>query len=65
MKKYTQRQIKEYIRDHAAEDITNYNFNQMNEFLHARNLEKVAYSSGIYGINAGLLRDCDTGNYSP
>lgn len=61
MRKTTQRTIKNYVKDGAAVDITNYNFDTMKDFLHAHNLEKIAYSSGIYGINGGLLQDRDNG----
>jgi len=33
----------------------------MRDFLHAHSLEKVGYSSGVYGINGGLLQDSKTG----
>ena len=61
MCKYTLREIKNLVSIGAAQNITNYDFNTMNEFLHARNLDKVGYSSGIYGINGGVLKDLTTG----
>lgn len=61
MKKYTQSQLKALVRSGAAENITNYNFTQMNEFLHAHSLDKIGYSSGVYGLNGGLMKDTQTG----
>lgn len=61
MKKYTQREIKRLASSGAAHDITTYNFNQMRDFLAAHSLEKIGISRGVYGINAGLLKDAETG----
>lgn len=61
MLKLTQKEIKNYVFFGVAKDVTNYDFDHMEKFLHAHDLEKVAYSSWIYGINAGLLRDRSTG----
>lgn len=61
MKKNTQKALRELVRLGAAESITNYNFSQMNEFLHSHDLDKIGYSSGVYGINGGLLQDTKTG----
>lgn len=61
MKKTTQSTIKSYVRTGAAVDITNYSFETMRDFIHAHSLEKIAYSSGLYGINGGLLQDRDSG----
>ena len=61
MKKYTQRQLKDLARTGAAQDVTRYGFQEMNQFREGRRLDKIGYSSGVYGINGGLLRDMDTG----
>lgn len=61
MQKYTQKALRELVRLGAAENITSYNFSQMKDFLHSHSLEKVGYSSGVYGINGGLLQDTQTG----
>lgn len=61
MRKYTQKALRELVAIGAAESITNYNFEQMNEFLHAHSLDKIGYSSGVYGLNGGLLQDTKTG----
>lgn len=63
MEKYTQKQIKSFVKNGFAEDITRKNFEELNEFRETCDLEKVGYSVGIYGINAGLLRDRITNNY--
>lgn len=61
IRKMTQKQIKDYVRDGAAIDITNYGFDEMKDFPHSHDLDKIAVSRGIYGINGGLLQDRDTG----
>ena len=61
MRKETLKVIKSYISDNAAVNITGYSFAEMNKFLTDHNIEKVAYSCGVYGINGGLLRDITTG----
>ena len=61
MKKYTQRTIKQYVKDGAAVDLTNYGFEDMRDFLHSHSLDRIAYSAGVYGINGGLMRDRQSG----
>lgn len=60
MKKYTQRQLKELVNQGIAIDITNYSFTQTNELLNNINIEKIAYSRGINGLNGGLFKDNKT-----
>lgn len=61
MKKYTKKAINDFVAMRIAKDITNYNFEQTKNFYHEHDLEKIGYSTGLYGINAGLLKDCKTG----
>ena len=61
MRKTTQKVIKNYIVDGVAVDITAYTFEQTKDFLKKHTIEKVAYSSGMYGINAGLIQDVASG----
>lgn len=61
MKKYSQKELKELVKLGVAKDITNYSFLQVKDFKNSRTLDKVGYSCGTYGINAGLLMDCNTG----
>lgn len=61
MKKTTQSTIKGYVRTGSAVDITSYDFEKMRDFLHAHSLEKIAYSSGVYGINGGIVQDRESG----
>lgn len=61
MRKYTQRKLKNLIRCGMARDITNATAAEvMEQWEHG---EKVGYSSGIYGINGGLIRNTETGEY--
>lgn len=62
MRKYTQGAIKDYIRTGAAVDINNHD-NAARAALEAQEngLEKVGYSSGVYGLNGGLLQGRKTG----
>ena len=58
MRKYTQKELRELVRLGLAEDYTN----KPSEYLYTlRRLEKVGYSSGVYGINGGLVQDAETG----
>lgn len=61
MRKYTQKALRELVKLGTAENITAYGFEEMRDFLHAHSLDKVGYSSGVYGINGGLLQDTQTG----
>lgn len=57
MRKYTLKELRNLIRIGAAEDITGGNPPAISEPL-----DKIGYSSGIYGINGGLLQGRNTGN---
>lgn len=58
MRKYGQREIKALVKSGAAVDISNHDNNARKE-LEAREdwLDKVGYSSGVYGLNGALLKD--------
>mgnify|MGYP007038505780 CR=1 FL=1 len=58
MRKYTQKELRQLVRLGAAEDYTNKPADYMYTL---RRLEKVGYSSGVYGINGGLVEDTETG----
>ena len=53
MKKTTQKAIRETY----AMDITNYSFDQANDLMHKHNLQTVAMSFGVYGMNGALFQD--------
>ena len=53
MKKTTRKAI----RETCATDITNYSFEQADELMNAHNLQTVAMSFGIYGMNGALFED--------
>ena len=58
MRKYKQRELRELVRLGVAEDYTN----KPSGYIYTlRRLEKVGYSSGVYGINGGLVQDTETG----
>lgn len=60
MRKYKQRELRELVRLGVAEDYTN----KPSEYIYTlRRLEKVGYSSGVYGINGGLIQNTETGEY--
>ena len=61
MRKYTQRELKALAREGYAQDITQYSFEDMRDFLHSRSLDRVGVSRGTYGMNGGLLQDVNTG----
>ena len=57
MKKYTQKEIKEFVRLGFAENVTDWT-----ELPPC--YEKLGYSVGIYGINGGLYRDKEGRTYA-
>lgn len=58
MRKYKLKEPRELVRLGVAEDYTN----KPAEYLYTlRRLEKVGYSSGVYGINGGLVKDAEAG----
>lgn len=61
MRKYTQKQLREMVAYKMAENISNYSFEQMSNFISDKNLNQVGYSAGVYGANGALLQDIDTG----
>lgn len=61
MSTYTQKALKELVKSGAAEDITQYSFERMREFLRNNDLETVGVSRGIYGVTGALLKDHTNG----
>lgn len=58
MRKYTQKELRQLVQLGVAEDYTN----KPSEYIYTlRRLDEVDYSSGIYGINGGLVKDTETG----
>ena len=58
MRKYKLKELRDLVRLGVAEDYTN----KPSEYIYTlRRLEKVGYSSGVYGINGGLVEDTETG----
>ena len=53
--------IKDYIGLGYAEDITNYNSDEMNNFLN-HSLMVSLISVGTYGVNGCIVQDYDTGD---
>lgn len=60
MRKYTQKELREYIRLKLARDLTTVDPEEL-----PRHYEKIGYSRGIYGLNGGLVQDKDTGEFNP
>ena len=61
LRKYTKREIKDCIRAGFATDITGLSFSELKEWRNGRNLEKIGYASGVYGISGGIIKDRNTG----
>lgn len=62
MRKYTQRELKALVKMGAAMDITNHGTAEYKALMEKeKDLDKLGYSSGIYGINGGLLQGQETG----
>ena len=45
------------IRETCATDITNYSFEQADELMKTHNLQTIAMSFGVYGMNGALFED--------
>ena len=63
LRKYTKREIRDYIRNGFATDITELSFSELKEWRNGRNLEQIGYASGINGISAGIIKDRNTGEF--
>lgn len=61
MRKYKQSELKRLVASGAAECVNTWSFEQINTLYHTTRLDRVGYSSGVYGLNGGLLQDLDTG----
>lgn len=61
MRKYTLKALRELVRLGVAHDLTNATDVEIIE--QQRHGEKIGYSSGIYGINGGLIQNTETGEY--
>lgn len=62
MRKYTQRELKALVKTGAAVDITNHGTAEYKALREKeKDLDKLGYSSGVYGINGGLLQGQETG----
>lgn len=59
-RKYTQKEIRGYVRNGLAVDVTSWSFEQIKE-LQKKPLDKVGYSSGVYGLNGCIVQDIETG----
>ena len=60
MRKYTQKEIKKLVLLGLAEDLTQASHEELK--IKIKHCEKVGYSSGIYGINGGIIQDAQNGN---
>lgn len=58
MVKYTKKQLREYARLGLAVDLTEAEPEKI-----PAHYEKIGYSSGVYGINGGLIWDTVNGGY--
>lgn len=56
---FTQRELKNLVRNGRAEDITNYSFEEAND-LYDRGYDVIGVSHGTYGMNGALLQMRDT-----
>lgn len=53
----TKKAIKNLVARGIAEDITHLSFNECNALRDAHSFSTVEVSSGVYGMNAALLKD--------
>ena len=61
MRKYKLSEIKNFVKCGMAHDLTNATGAEVMEQW--RHCEKVGYSSGVYGINGGLIQNTETGEF--
>lgn len=58
MRKYKLRELRDLVRLGLAEDYTN----KPSEYIYTlRRMDKIGYSSGVYGLNGGIVKDMETG----
>jgi hypothetical protein len=57
MTKYTQKQLKELVKNGAAVDVTNAG----ERGAIPENYRQIGYSCGVYGCNGMLLQGCESG----
>lgn len=58
MRKYKLKELRDLVRLGLAEDYTH----KPSEYIYTlRRLDKIGYSSGVYGLNGGLVEDMETG----
>lgn len=61
MRKYKLSELKNLVRSGMAHDLTNASTAEViKQWKHG---EKVGYSSGVYGLNGGLIQNTETGEY--
>ena len=61
MKKYTQKQLKDLVKNNRAVDITNGDNTTRNNILKSEgSYSKIGYSAGVYGLNGLLLEGDNT-----
>ncbi len=63
MRKYTQKELKEFVRLGMAKDITTMNTEKCKELKNEKGICQVGYSSGVYGCNGMLLQGRDGESY--
>lgn len=60
MRKYSKREMKDFLRLNLATDITN--LEDVQDFVSQHpHIDKEGYTFGTYGISGGILKDSDTG----
>lgn len=60
MRKYTQRELRRLVSVGSAKLLES-DFDDTSDFIKNHDFDKVGYSSGIYGISGGLIRDRKSG----
>lgn len=63
MRKYTQKELREFVRLNMAIDITYMAEKELLELKKTEQLSQVGYSCGVYGCNGMLIKSDTTGQY--
>ena len=64
MRKYRQKELKEYAALGFAQNVTYYDNDKYRDLIKEEGaLDQIGYSTGIYGKNGALYQGKNTGNY--
>jgi len=64
MELITKKELRAWVRDGIAHDVTNYNFESLNRLRDIENgFSKVRVARGVYGVSGGIVQGNKTGDF--